>query len=125
MREVISTPNAPSSSLYSQGIKSGNHIHVSGFAGIDVSTGNLAGATIQEQVRQSLTNCEAVLREGGASLKDVIEIGVLLANPNDFSGMNEEYMNWFSEEPPTRYVAKLGVEIPGVLVSIRMTAFVG
>ena len=39
--------------------------------------------------------------------------------------MNEEYATWFPDQPPTRYVAKLGVEIPGVLVSIRMTAFVG
>ena len=39
--------------------------------------------------------------------------------------MNDEYTNWFPTEPPTRYVAKLGVEIPGVLVSIRMTAFLG
>jgi 2-iminobutanoate/2-iminopropanoate deaminase len=38
--------------------------------------------------------------------------------------MNEEYGNWFPADPPTRYAAKLGVEIPGLLVSIRMTAFV-
>jgi 2-iminobutanoate/2-iminopropanoate deaminase len=39
--------------------------------------------------------------------------------------MNDEYARWFPNEPPTRYVAKLGVEIPGVLVSIRMTAYIG
>ena len=43
----------------------------------------------------------------------------------DFAGMNEEYARWFPAEPPARYAAKLGAEIPGVLVSIRMTAFVG
>jgi 2-iminobutanoate/2-iminopropanoate deaminase len=50
---------------------------------------------------------------------------VLLTDPADFGGMNEEYATWFPTDPPTRYVAKLGVDIPGVLVSIRMTAFVG
>ena len=50
---------------------------------------------------------------------------MLLTNPTDFAGMNDEYATWFPDQPPTRYVAKLGVEIPGVLVSIRMTAFVG
>jgi 2-iminobutanoate/2-iminopropanoate deaminase len=43
----------------------------------------------------------------------------------DFAGMNEEYASWFPAEPPARYAAKLGAEIPGVLVSIRMTAFLG
>jgi 2-iminobutanoate/2-iminopropanoate deaminase len=47
------------------------------------------------------------------------------SDPTDFAGMNEEYATWFPTEPPTRYVAKLGVELPGVLVSIRMAAFVG
>ena len=124
MREVISTPNAPSSPLYSQGVKAGEHLHVSGLVGIDVSTGSLAGPTIQEQTRQALTNCQAVLRAAGATLEDVVEVGVLLTNPTDFAGMNDEYATWFPADPPTRYVAKLGVEIPGVLVSVRMTALV-
>jgi 2-iminobutanoate/2-iminopropanoate deaminase len=74
---------------------------------------------------QALTNCAAVLSAAGASLENVVEVGVLLTNPTDFAGMNEEYASWFPAEPPTRYVAKLGVEIPGVLISSRMTAFVG
>ena len=90
-----------------------------------MSTGNLAGPTIQEQTRQALSNCRAILQTAGATLDDVLEVGVLLTNPTDFAGMNEEYAAWFSAKPPTRYVAKLGVEIPGVLVSIRMTAYLG
>ena len=93
--------------------------------GIDVSTGKLAGSTIQEQTRQALLNCETILRAAGATLEDVVEVGVLLTSPADFADMNDEYATWFPSEPPTRYVAKLGVEIPEVLVSIRMTAFVG
>jgi 2-iminobutanoate/2-iminopropanoate deaminase len=125
MRDVISTPSAPSSPLYSQAVKAGQHIYVSGLVGVDVSTGMLAGSTIQEQTRQALLNCETILRAAGATLEDVVEVGVLLTNPTDFTGMNDEYATWFPAEPPTRYVAKLGVEIPDVLVSIRMTAFVG
>ena len=122
-RQIITTANAPSSPLYSQGVKAGPHVLVSGIVGIDPSTGRMAGETIQDQTRQALKNCEAILYAGGASLADVIEVGVLLTNPADFSGLNEEYAQWFPTEPPTRYVAKLGVELPGVLVSIRMTAF--
>ena len=125
MREVISTQDAPGSPLYSQALKAGQHVYVSGLVGIDAATGDLAGPTIQEQTRQALANCEAILKAAGASLQDVVEVGVLLTHPTDFAGMNEEYAIWFSAEPPTRYVAKLGVELANVLVSIRMTAFVG
>jgi len=125
MREVVSTPNAPSSPLYSQAVKAGGHVYVSGVVGVDMSSGDLAGPTIQEQTRQALTNCRAILQAADATLADVVEVGVLLTDPADFAGMNEEYATWFPADPPTRYVAKLGVEIPGVLVSIRMTAFVG
>jgi len=125
MREVVSTPNAPSSPLYSQAVKAGGHVYVSGVVGVDMSSGDLAGPTIQEQTRQALTNCRAILQAADATLADVVEVGVLLTDPADFAGMNEEYATWFPADPPTRYVARLGVEIPGVLVSIRMTAFVG
>jgi 2-iminobutanoate/2-iminopropanoate deaminase len=125
VRLAISTDKAPSSPLYSQAVKAGSHIYVSGMVGIDVSTGNLAGPTIQEQTRQALRNCEAILQAADATLDNVAEVGVLLTNPTDFAGMNEEYASWFPSEPPSRYVAKLGVAIPGVLVSIRMTAYLG
>ncbi len=123
MREVISTPVAPRSPLYSQGVKAGGHIAVSGLVGVDVTTGQVAGPTIQQQTRQALVNCEAVLKAAGASLADVVEVGILLHDPDDFAGMNEEWAAWFPVDPPARYAAKLGATIPGILVSIRMTAF--
>jgi 2-iminobutanoate/2-iminopropanoate deaminase len=124
-RQIITTANAPTSPLYSQAVKAGPHVIVSGTAGIDPSTGSLVESTIQAQTRQALTNCEAILRAAGATLDDVIEVGVLLTNPTDFTGLNEEYARWFPSDPPTRYVAKLGADLPGLLVSIRMTAFIG
>src|SRR4029453_11273991 len=124
MREIISTADAPSSPLYSQAMKVGGLVYVSGLVGVEVRPGGLAGPTIQEQTRQALANCNTVLRAAGATWEDIVEVGVLLTNPADFAGMNEEYATWFPSTPPTRYVAKLGVELPGVLVSIRMTAFV-
>ena len=122
MREIISTSEAPSSPLYSQAVKAGGVVYVSGLVGIDVTTGGLAGPTIGEQTRQALANCRAVLRAAGAAWEDIVEVGVLLTNPADFAGMNEEYARWFPADPPTRYAAKLGAELPGLLVSIRMTA---
>ena len=53
-----------------------------------------------------------------------MQVTVLLANPADFAGMNEEYAKVFATDPPTRAVTKLGVELTNVLVSIMMTAHV-
>jgi 2-iminobutanoate/2-iminopropanoate deaminase len=125
MREVISTPEAPSSPLYSQAVKAGDFVYVSGVVGLDPAAGILAGTTIQEQTRQALANCRAILQAAGSTLDDVVEVGILLTNPADFADLNDEYATWFPAAPPTRYVAKLGVELPGILVSIRMTAYVG
>jgi len=123
MRRVVNSANAPASPLFSQAVKAGDFVYVSGLVGIDPSTGALAGETIEDQTKQALANCDAVLREAGATLDDVVEVGVLLTNPDDFADMNAEYATWFGAAPPARYVAKLGVELPGVLISIRMTAF--
>lgn len=123
-RQLITTPHAPNSPLYSQGVTAGPYVFVSGTTGVDPTTGDLAGDTIQAQTRQALVNCEAILTAGDATLDDIVEVGVLLSNPADFAGMNDEYARWFPADPPTRYVAKLGVEIPGLLVSIRVTAFI-
>ncbi|MFC4243286.1 RidA family protein [Gryllotalpicola reticulitermitis] len=125
MREVISTSDAPGSALFSQAVKAGGFVFVSGLVGVDAATGTLAGPSIQEQTRQALANCETVLAAAGGTLDDVVEVGVLLVDPDDFPGMNEEYARWFPETPPARYAAKLGAVLPGVLVSIRMTAFIG
>ena len=122
-REFILTTDAPiQSKLYSQGIKVGDTVYVTGMLGIDPKTNQPAGPTIQDQTRQALINCEAVLRAAGATLANVVEVQVLLARPEDFGGLNEAYGKFFTTDPPIRSVARLGPELPGFLVSIKMTA---
>lgn len=121
-RQIISTERAPSSPLYSQGVRAGSMISVSGMVGIDPATGEVVGPSIQDQTLQALRNCEAVLTAGGAALADVALVTVLLARPSDFAGMNEVYVGFFGEGPPARAVVRLGPELPGILVSIMMTA---
>ncbi len=82
----------------------------------------LAGETIQEQTRQTIVNCMAILKLATLDTTTSWSSGVLLTNPADFAGLNEEYARALATDPPARYVTKLGVELPGVLVSIRMTA---
>src|SRR3954470_13578187 len=123
-KHVISTDQAPSSPLYSQGVRAGSTIHVSGMVGIDVASGALAGPAIQEQTLQALRNCTAIVEAGGGTLADVVQVTVLLTDPADFPGMNEEYAKVFATQAPARAVTKLGVDLPNVLVSIMMTAHV-
>ena len=121
-KQIIRTSEAPSSPLFSQAVKIGPTIYVSGIVGMDTETNQLAGSTIQEQTRQALVNCENILRAGGAKLENVVDVHVLLAKPTDFTGFNEAYARFFPTDPPARAVGKLGVELPNVLVSIKLTA---
>jgi len=123
-RRIISTSDAPSSPLFAQAVRAGSTIHVSGMVGIDTQTGQLAGASIQSQTTQALRNCASVLQAAGCTLDDVAMVTVLLAHPDDFAGMNEAYAAAFDADPPARAVARLGPELPGVLVSIALTAHV-
>ncbi|MGH8199245.1 MAG: RidA family protein [Steroidobacteraceae bacterium] len=121
-KEIIRTPDAPGSPLFSQAVKVGSSVYVSGLVGVDPKTSRLAGTTIQEQTRQALLNCESVLRAAGATLENIVDVHVLLARPSDFAGFNEAYAKFFPTDPPARAVGKLGVELPDVLVSIKLTA---
>jgi 2-iminobutanoate/2-iminopropanoate deaminase len=85
----------------------------------------MIGPTIQDQTSQALRNCQAIVEAGGGKLDDVVQVTVLLANPSDFSGMNEAYARFFPTDPPVRAVARLGPELPGVLVSVMMIASLG
>ena len=94
--------------------------------GIDPGTGQLAGPTIQEQTRQALANCSAVLEAGNATLDDVLEVGVLLTHSDHFI-RNERRLRERSSAPTRQLVTSPGSEscCPTSWVSIRMTAVTG
>lgn len=123
-KQVVRTSDAPASPLFSQAIKAGGTVYVSGITGTDPKTGQLAGSTIQEQTRAALRNCETILKAAGAAREDVVDVHILLARPGDFAGLNEEYAKFFVSDPPARAVSRLGPELPGLLVSIKMIAVV-
>lgn len=114
-RQIISTENAPRSSLYSQGVRAGSTLYVSGMVRIDPASGEPAGSSIQDQTTQALRNCETVLEAGGSTVDDITMVTVLLARPEDFTGMNDAYADFFRDTPPARAVARLGPNLPGIL----------
>jgi 2-iminobutanoate/2-iminopropanoate deaminase len=122
-RQIVFTANAakPPAS-YSQAVKAAGLIFVSGTAPHDAATGQIVGTTIQEQTRQCLTNIAAILEEAGSSLDKIVSVTVVLADEDDFPGMNEEWLRWFPANPPARQGAKLPARIPGLKVSIAAIA---
>ena len=122
-RQVVFTPNAPKPpATYSQAVKAGGLVFVSGTAPNDPATGRIIGTTIQEQTRQCLTNIAAILEAAGSSLDRVVSATVILAEEDDFAGMNEEWLRWFPSDPPARQGAKLPVRVPGLKISIAAVA---
>jgi 2-iminobutanoate/2-iminopropanoate deaminase len=122
-RQIIFTPEAAKPpATYSQAVKAAGLIFVSGTAAHDPKTGALVGATIQEQTRQCLKNIAAILQAAGSSLDRIASATVILADEQDFPGMNEEWLKWFPCDPPARQGAKLPVKVPGLKVSIAAIA---
>jgi len=122
-RQIVFTPNAPKPpASYSQAVKAAGFLFVSGTAPHDPKTGEIVGTTIQEQVRQSLTNISAILEAAGSSLDRVVSATIVLADEDDWAGMNEEWLRWFPANPPARQGAKLPARIPGLKVSIAAIA---
>jgi 2-iminobutanoate/2-iminopropanoate deaminase len=121
-RELVQSDDAPQNSAYSQAIKAGGLIFVSGQGPFDPATGAIVGATIEEQTRQCLTNIQAILEAGGSALDRVVSTTFILADPADFAGMNEEWRRWFVTDPPARQGAKFPLDVPGLRVSVAVIA---
>jgi 2-iminobutanoate/2-iminopropanoate deaminase len=122
-RQIVATPKAARPpATYSQAVKAAGLVFVSGTAPHDPETGAIRGATIQEQTRQSLTNIAAILEAAGSSMDRIVQATVVLADEDDFAGMNEEWLRWFPSNPPARQGAKLPARIPGLKVSIAVIA---
>lgn len=121
-RDIIRTGDAPSSPIFSQAVRAGGLIFVSGQAPIDPATGKISAETIQEQTRQSLTNIQTILTAAGSSLDKIVSATVILVEESDFAGMNEEWARWFPADPPARQGARLPISSGGIKVSVAVIA---
>ncbi|MFM8439669.1 MAG: Rid family detoxifying hydrolase, partial [Acidobacteriota bacterium] len=101
MKEIISTEKAPGAiGPYSQAVKVGGLVFVSGQIPIDPATGNFVSEDVGEQTEQVLKNLSAVLEAAGSSMAKVVKTTVFLADMTDFAVMNEIYGRYFSEMSP-------------------------
>ena len=103
MREPVKTESAPAAiGPYSQAIRAGDFVFVSGQIAIDPATGQFVSGTVAEQTERVLKNVAAVLTAAGSSLDKVVKTTVFLTDMKDFVEMNEVYATFFSDTPPAR-----------------------
>jgi len=126
-RQIVNTPEAPGAARYgsfpySQAVKAAGLVFVAGQGPFDPATGAIVGTTIQEQTRQALRNCDAILRAAGSSMAQVVNASFILRYSEDFAGMNEEWVRWFPTEPPARQGAKHPLEVESLRISIALVA---
>jgi 2-iminobutanoate/2-iminopropanoate deaminase len=121
---VISTKNAPQAiGPYSQGIRAGPLVFVSGQIPIDPATGDVIKGDIRTQTRRVLENLRGVLEAAGTSLKGVVKTTIFLANMEDYGAVNEVYAEFFKDSKPARATVEasrlpkdVGVEIEAIAI---------
>lgn len=123
MNQAISTQKAPAAiGPYSQGIRSGNTVYVSGQLPIDPATGAFVSEDVSEQTRQSLTNVQSILKEAGMDMGDVVSVTVYLSDIADFAAMNEVYATFFRAPYPARAAIQVAAIPKGARVEIGAIA---
>ena len=124
-REVVSTEGAPKAiGPYSQAIATGGFVFCSGQVGLDPTTGELVEG-LDKQVTRGLDNLQAVLKEAGLSVADVVKTTVFLTSMDDFSAMNELYGKVFVGEPPARSTVAVKELPKGAIFEIEAIAIQG
>ena len=126
MKNVIHTGNAPAAiGPYSQAVKAGGMLYISGQLPIDPATGEFAAPDIAGQTRQSLENIKAILSQAGCGLENVVKTTVLLADIGDFGTMNGVYAEYFTDACPARAAFAVKALPKGALVEIEAVAVCG
>ena len=122
-QQISTTSGALTMGAYSQGLRVGDFIFVSGQVPRDPATGKIVGGTIEEQTERVLENVKAILAAGGATLADVVKVNAHLSDLALFDRYNKVYSSYFPDPKPTR--TTVGSQLLGFLVEIDAIAYVG
>jgi len=128
-KTAVSTPDAPAPMpVFSQGVRKGNILQVSGQGSVDPASGEFVfTGDVKSQTTRVLQNIEAILKAGGASIDDVLMLRVYLTTRDDFAAMNEAYAEFMSTRTPSgvlpsRTTVFTGLPLPDMLVEIDALA---
>lgn len=125
-RETLFTPRAPAPvGPYSQAVRVGDWIYVSGQVALDAESGELVEGGIEAHTRKILRNIETILEAAGASLDDVVKTSIYLTDLGDFGQVNQTYGEFFAEEPPARTCVQVAALPKGAPVEMEAVAYLG
>lgn len=125
-KQQISTQSGASPiGVYSQGIRVGDFIFVSGQGPLDPATGKLIHGTIEEETARVLENIKIILEAGGATLADVVKVSAHLSDVAIFERFNKVYATYFPDPKPARTTVGSHLPAEGMLVEIDAIAYVG
>ena len=123
MREAVATKDAPQAiGPYSQAIKAGGFVFVSGQVAFDPPTGKLVPGDVSAQTERVLKNVEAILNAAGTRLESVVRCTVFLKDMNDFAAMNEVYGRFWKSAPPSRTTVEVARLPKDALIEIDVIA---
>jgi len=126
MKQKIETKNAPAAlGPYSQAVKAGNTLYISGQVPIVPETGEFGGTDIKTQTEQALKNIKAILTEAGADMSNVVKTTVLLKDMADFAAMNEVYATFFAGIYPARATYQVVALPKDAMIEIEAIAVLG
>jgi len=126
-KTVVRTEAAPApfqGAPYSQAIRSGGFVFVSGQVALTPGAHELMGGTIEEQTEQIFANLRTILEEAGSGLDRLVKTSVFLQNLDDFQGMNSVYSKHVGDKPPARSTFEVARLPAGALVEIEAIAAV-
>jgi 2-iminobutanoate/2-iminopropanoate deaminase len=124
-KSVVRTEAAPApfqGAPYSQAIRAGDFVFVSGQLALRPDHAEIVGETIQEQTEQIFANLRAILEAAGTGLDRLVKTTVFLVNLGDFAGMNEVYARHVGDAPPARSTIEISALPSGALVEIEAIA---
>lgn len=123
MKRIINTTNAPAAiGPYSQAVEANNTLYISGQLPINPAVGKIETSTITEQTEQVFANIQAILKEAGYTLTDVVKSTVFLSDIANFAGMNEVYKKYYVSDCPARSAFAVKDLPLGALVEIETIA---
>jgi 2-iminobutanoate/2-iminopropanoate deaminase len=124
--ESIVTDDAPrNDNPYSQGVRAGDTLYVSGYGPVDPDTGKDVEGDVQAETEQVIENIAATVEEAGGSLDDVVKVTVYLTDLDDYDRVNEAYGAQFTEEPPARVCVEVSRLPDDVRVEMDAIAYLG
>jgi len=123
MKEIIYSKEAPAPiGPYSQAVKVGNTVYISGQIPIDQRTGGLIADTIEAETDQVMKNIGFILEAAGASFQNIVKCSVFVSDMDNFSSINEVYSKYFTSSPPARETVEVSGLPKGVNVEISCIA---